>query len=215
MDQKIMEIVRELNYEFLQNDILNKIENFSKLNKFAETGQVVFLGDSITEGFPIEEMLKSSKILYKRGISGIRSDTVLEHFDEIMGGLKAGEVFILLGTNDLAHNRSTDSIVETLTNICDRLKLENHATEIHIISIYPIIEGYTDMVDIRQNKDIITINSQLEVLAETDSKVHYYDIYPLLLDDKGQLEKNYTKDGLHLTIEGYQKVCEVLQEALV
>lgn len=38
---------------FLQLEIANKMDNFSELNSGAKQKQIVFVGDSITEGFPL------------------------------------------------------------------------------------------------------------------------------------------------------------------
>lgn len=95
---------------FLQLEIANKMDNFSELNSGAKQKQIVFVGDSITECFPLEELLESSKKIYKRGISGIQAKLVLENFDKIIGGLNPSEVFLLLGTNDLGSGQSPEQV---------------------------------------------------------------------------------------------------------
>ena len=47
---------------------------------------VLFLGDSIVEYFPLHELLKTSKTLINRGIRGYRSDLLLEHLESLLLG---------------------------------------------------------------------------------------------------------------------------------
>lgn len=200
---------------FLQLEIANKMDNFSELNSGAKQKQIVFVGDSITEVFPLDELLESSKKIYKRGISGIQAKLVLENFDKIIGGLNPSEVFLLLGTNDLGSGQSPEQVANTIAQICQKLKAENSEVIIHLISIYPVCEGLTDMVGIRNNADIQATNLLLKEFAQITAGVTYHNLFSSLLDvSRKQLDKSYTNDGLHPNIEGYRVVSEQLTALL-
>lgn len=200
---------------FLQLEIANKMDNFSELNSGAKQKQIVFVGDSITESFPLDELLESSKKIYKRGISGIQAKLVLENFDKIIGGLNPSEVFLLLGTNDLGSGQSPEQVANTIAQICQKLKAENSEVIIHLISIYPVCEGLTDMVGIRNNADIQATNLLLKEFSQTTAGVTYHNLFSSLLDiSRKQLDKSYTNDGLHPNIKGYRVVSEQLTALL-
>ena len=67
------------------------------------------------------------------------------------------------------------------------------------------------MVGRRNNEDIQEINQKLKDYCE-ENKLEYIDLYTLLVDDDGNLSENYTKDGLHMSEEGYEAITDKLHE---
>ncbi len=213
---QLSEEVKALIDNLLLGAINEKLQMFSGLNKLAKPNQIVFVGDSITEGFPIDELLVSQKQIYKRGISGIEAIRVVKEYDRVLKGLCPSEVFILLGTNDIGKGRSIAETVTAIMDLCEALALETPNVKRHLLSLYPVIENANDMVGIRKNKTIVRINQKLEAYSKTSESLYYHDIYSLLLDkESGQLQTDFTQDGLHLTLKGYQKVCDYLQSYLL
>jgi lysophospholipase L1-like esterase len=69
---------------------------------------IVFLGDSITEAFPFDVLLKDYQIVNK-GVSGDRTDVVLARLDKDVIQLKPSAVFVLVGINDIASFYSNEN----------------------------------------------------------------------------------------------------------
>ena len=80
------------------------------------------------------------------------------------------------------------------------------------MSVLPVNESdqYAGKVKIRNNALIQVLNHHLQVL----SGVNYIDLYPLLLDEKGELAEDYTTDGLHLTQTAYDKIAQTIKTDL-
>lgn len=95
-------------------------EKYAALNKLASQPNIVFAGDSITEFFPVHEMLQSELKLYNRGIHGINSLQLLDHIDSQILDLKPSKVFLLIGVNDLK-NRQPEEVCETVREIIDKI----------------------------------------------------------------------------------------------
>ena len=76
------------------------------------TGDIVFLGNSITDGGEWTEMFADPKVK-KRGISGDSTSGVLNRLDEVYNR-KPAKVFLLIGVNDLARNMQPDSVAANI-----------------------------------------------------------------------------------------------------
>ncbi|MNE96513.1 GDSL-like Lipase/Acylhydrolase [compost metagenome] len=69
------------------------------------------------------------------------------------------------------------------------------------------------MVGMRNNRDIQLINHLLREASLTE-RFTYIDMYSKLVDVAGLLHAEYTYDGLHLTVKGYEIVSDELQKYL-
>ena len=73
--------------EWLLNEQEQIRQKYHDLNRISvKDPDVLFLGDSIVEYFPLHELLKTSKTLINRGIRGYRSDLLLEHLESLLFG---------------------------------------------------------------------------------------------------------------------------------
>lgn len=193
------------------SDHERKIGNFLKLNETVEPNNIVFAGDSITEGYPISEMFPNEYIIYNRGISAITSDQLLNHIDTHVLSLNPSKVFILIGTNDLERIKDNKITLTNIEKIIEVILEYNENIEVYLISIYPVNENkkFKDGIQSRLNKDIKTLNDNYQRIASNYKKVIYIDLYNELLSKDG-LNENYTYDGLHLNIDGYRFITSKL-----
>ncbi len=177
----------------------------------SERANAVFLGDSITELLPVGELFEN-KAFYNRGISGDTTYGVLERLESNVFPLNPRKVFLLIGTNDIAHNIDIDKIFENIKTIIDRLKKQIPDVDIFLEAIYPINNH------IRNNKkyDIARINALNQKLQkyayETD--LTYLTINEALTDDQGEFDKRYTYDGLHPNYAGYIVITDIIKKYL-
>lgn len=197
------------------SDHERKIGNFLKLNETVEPNNIVFAGDSITEGYPISEMFPNEYIIYNRGISAISSDQLLNHIDTHVLSLNPSKVFILIGTNDLERIKDNKITLTNIEKIIEVILEYNENIEVYLISIYPVNENkkFKDGIQSRLNKDIKTLNDNYQRIASNYKKVIYIDLYNELLSKDG-LNENYTYDGLHLNIDGYRFITSKLKKYL-
>ncbi|MGT2845650.1 GDSL-type esterase/lipase family protein [Streptococcus massiliensis] len=193
-------------------------ENFRVLNQVGiHKPQVIFVGDSIIDYYPLGELLDTDKVMINRGIKGYKSHQILEHFSDHIFGENLEQVFLLIGTNDLALERPIAEIVENVELTVQMIQREFPHVEIALISVLPVNEEpfYRNTVHIRKNSTIEKLNQAYQDLAECTQQVTYISAYSQLLDNQNQLNSIYTVDGLHLSIAGYVELSKLVQNYLV
>lgn len=166
------------------------------------SSDIVFLGNSITDGCEWAELFQNRHVK-NRGISGDRSDWLLERLDSILAA-HPKKLFLMIGTNDLAAGVSPDEIVRNVARLIDRFQSESKWTRIYVQSILPVngvaftkYPGHYEHAHL-----IVTTNKKLEALCD-EKGVTYLNVWGALADHDGNLDKRYTNDGLHLTGQGY------------
>ena len=123
------------------------------------------------------------------------------------------KIFLLIGTNDLRDGKSQEAVVQNIEEIIEEIQTNRKQAEIFVESLYPVNASVSSAVGVRSNATIQNINAQLEEYCK-EKNLTYIDLYAKLQDEQGNLQIQYTADGLHLSDAGYQVVAEVLQEYL-
>ena len=192
-----------------------KVESWKETNKTLKKRSIVFVGDSITEFFKVDEFFKDVTAI-NRGIVGDTTDELLARIKESVYDIKPSKAFLMIGTNDIVNgNRSPKYIVANIGKMIEGIKKNSPGTVIYLESVYPVysikdkkFDSY--MVGKRTNETINEINENLKVLAKSEN-VTYIDVYSHLIGDNNQIKINYTYDGLHLDAPGYIEVVKVLK----
>ena len=76
-------------------------------------------------------------------------------------------------------------------------------------------ERSTSRQSIRTNEKIQKWNQAYQELASAYMQVEFVPVFDSLTDQVGQLKKEYTTDGLHLSVAGYQALTKALKDYLV
>jgi lysophospholipase L1-like esterase len=162
--------------------------------------KTLFIGDSITEGFPVHELLPG-KLIINRGISGTSSGEILEYLSPRWLEDGPDQVFLCLGTNDIARDIGDDAILENLSGIFDKAcsfsTKEN--LRFYLTSLFPTRDNPP-----RPNERINQLNIKIHRLAESYQQ-SYLHLNVFFRDETNRLEKSFTDDGLHLNREGYKR----------
>jgi Zn-dependent M28 family amino/carboxypeptidase/lysophospholipase L1-like esterase len=172
---------------------------FEKLPDTAH--EIIFLGDSITDGGNWIEMFQNLRIK-NRGISGDITDGVLERLAEVTSS-KPDKVFLMIGINDLAAGKSEEYVVNNISRIVKKILNTSASTKIYLQSLLPVnrdlgmFPKYTD-----KTQAVLSINARLKKVAEKYGAV-YIDLYSPFTNGGDKLNPKYTNDGLHLTGDGY------------
>lgn len=186
----------------------NKMNNFEYLNRnYCKKGQTVLAGDSITELFNHTELFanytaETGISVYNRGISGDTSDRLLERFEKNVLNIVPENIVVLIGTNDLGVGAEIDFIVENTRKIIMLSKKKVSGVNIVLEAVYPVHNGVIDWGR-RNNRDILKLNEKLRELA-AGLEVKYLDLTEQLSDKKGRLKSEYTYDGLHPNVLGFE-----------
>ena len=177
---------------------------------------VLFLGDSIVEYFPLYELLKTPKTVINRGIRGYRSDLLLEYLDSLLFGQAVDKIFLLIGTNDIGKEIPQQETVKNVESIIQTIARNYPLAEICLLSVLPVNESptYKKRVHLRSNRKIQSLNHVYQELTSAYMNVTFVNVYDSLLDEAGQLAEAFTTDGLHLTVAGYQVLAGRIAEQL-
>lgn len=190
----------------------NKVRVETKTRKVVTVSpNYLFLGDSITEMYDLEKYFPDDPVV-NSGVSGDATHDILEDMEKRVYQYNPSKVFLLIGTNDLAQEKSPEEIFDNIKEMIERIQENRPEAEIYIESVYPVNETLdTEMVGKRKNEDIRSLNDLLQNYCQEEDLV-YIDVYEELIDANGQLTEEYTKEGLHLNENGYQVVTDILKE---
>ena len=192
----------------------HRIQTFKIENREMEEHQTVFLGDSITEHFPYH-LVHTNQLIYNRGIVGDNIQGLLNRMNESIYQLNPDKVFLLIGTNDMCNGRSNDEIIEGIKEIIDKIHSFNPSIKVFVQSILPIHEKkhpkiVSDYIVCRSNQRFKEINQALSKLQN----ITFIDTFSSLTDQDGDLAIEYTLEGLHLSVLGYDQMIHVLRPYL-
>jgi lysophospholipase L1-like esterase len=176
--------------------------------------RVVFMGNSITIGWlQTHPDFFKNKPYVNRGISGQTTPQMLVRFRADVVDLNAAAVVLLAGTNDIAGNTGPVTLKMILDNIKSMTEIA-HANGIKVIlcSVLPAFD-YPWSPGLSPNIKIPKLNAMIKSYAEK-SGAYYLDYFSALEDGNNGIIKEYTTDGVHLTLKGYQIMEPLVENAL-
>ena len=179
---------------------------------------IVFVGDSITYQYNLEKYYKDKIHVVNSGIDGNTINDVLDNLYERIYRYNPTKVFLLIGTNDVPY-KDEKVIEDGIKKIVNSIRKNRSNCEIYLESIYPVNDTDNEkishpMVNGRKNEKIMNINKELKAFADKTKNVTYINMYDKLLDENGNMKLEYTREGLHLSDEGYKVVTGVLSKYL-
>jgi lysophospholipase L1-like esterase len=176
--------------------------------------RVVFMGNSITEGWKMtDSIFFAGRPYIDRGISGQTTPQMLIRFRPDVIELKPAVVVILAGINDIAENNGPISLEAVLGNIVSMIQLAQ-ANNIKLVmcSVLPA-NRFPWRPSILPADKVIALNKMLKDYA-TQNKIVYVDYYSAMVDDEKGLPKKYAEDGVHPTLEGYKLMEGLVEEGI-
>ena len=194
------------------------VEKYRQLNESAKKGQILFVGSSLMEHFPINEILMSrglSTVIYNRGISGYTIPELLESMDEQIFDLEPSVIFINIGTNDISTPEETSEGFETdYRNVLSQIKERLLETKVYVMAYYPVNAELAKKVvawpeaplaaELRLQR-LDKANAIAERLAK-EMGYEFINVSDGLSGVDGQLRKEYSTDGIHLWPKAYEVI---------
>ncbi len=178
--------------------------------------RVVFLGDSITDGWELNQYFPGKPYL-NRGISGQISGQMLGRLEADVLDRKPQAIVLLAGTNDLARGVALEAIENNIAMIAD-LAAARDVTPI-LASILPVSDYHAERdprfkrTPDRRPADIVALNQWMRAFAESRG-YHYLDYYAATVDERGMLKAELAGDGLHPNAEGYKAMAPLAEQAI-
>lgn len=181
----------------------------------ATSNRVVFLGDSVTEGWlTVNASFFIRKPYINRGISGQTSPQMLLRFRADVINLKPHVVVILAGTNDIAGNTGASTLQMVMDNIISMVELAKVNTiQVVLCSVLPA-NDYWWRKGIEPAEKIYSLNQMVKAYAEAN-KIAYVDYFTPMADGQKGLKKEYSNDGVHPNKEGYKVMEPIVEKAIM
>jgi lysophospholipase L1-like esterase len=213
--------------QYRQSKMSTWMNDFAELGRYRDANaalaapaagekRVVFMGDSITDGWPIPGYFPA-KPYVNRGISGQTTPQMLIRFRPDVIDLKPKVVVILAGTNDIAGNTGPMTVEQIENNYASMADLARaHDIRVVFSSVLPV-NNYTARAEpfflTRSQEKILALNDWLKAYCAANNHV-YLDYFSAMVDDKGMLKRDLADDGLHPNKAGY-KIMAPLAEAAI
>ena len=177
------------------------------------TDRVVFLGDSITEGWKLEQSFPG-KPYVNRGISGQTTSQILLRMRQDVIDLHPRVVVILAGTNDIAENTGPTTLTQIEGNFESMAQLAraNHIGVV-LCSILPTVHYSWHPQVPNPAPRIAALNRWLEAYAAREHDV-YVNYYAAMKDPQGALKRDLTPDGVHPLPAGYAIMAPLAQAGI-
>ena len=166
----------------------------SSLEQLVYDADIVFIGDSLTRGENFQEYFPDSKII-NLGRSGDSVSGVSER-SNIISHFTPEKVFIMCGVNSLKTN-SIEDIISQYESMIIKLINENPNSDFYVQSVLPIQNNKQE--GSLNNENIVKLNAELQKMAERHGAT-YIDVYSVYVDN-GEMNHQYTVDGIHLQEE--------------
>jgi lysophospholipase L1-like esterase len=187
-------------------------ERFNAVSKEGKA-TLVFLGDSITEGWEgggraTWEKFYAGRQAANFGISGDRTEHVLWRLDHgNFDGLSPKLIVLMIGTNNTGHRKDpSEHTAAGVRAILDRLRAKCPGAKVLMLAIFPRGAGPDD--------ELRKLNEGANKLLATQADgrhVYWLDINARFLDEKGNLPKSIMPDLLHPNAEGYRIWAEAIE----
>ena len=187
-------------YDWFRNLWKNRRTAFAK-EASAKQNAVVFLGDSITQGWgpDMKGSFPGLKVA-NRGISGDTTRGMLIRLKDDVLSLNPSAVVLLMGTNDLEERATPEVIASNMKLIIAGLKKHNADMPIVLCNVFP-----SSATKKRSAEDIQKVNALYFDVVKGDPQITVVDTWTLFADEKGDAKKEEFPDLLHPNKAGYDK----------
>jgi lysophospholipase L1-like esterase len=201
----------------------------------ADPKRVIFLGDSITDFWKLDEYF-SDKPYVNRGISGQTTPQMLVRMYPDVIDLKPAAMVVLAGINDVSRNTGPSTAEMIEQNIMAMTELARaHGIKVILCSLlpvsdYPFLKQQSEpqtatpgqgrapfprikMTEGHPPADILKLNAWMKDYAARANAI-YADYFTAFVDEDGWLKDGYSADGLHPNADGYKIMAPIAAAAI-
>jgi lysophospholipase L1-like esterase len=161
-------------------------------------GRVVFLGDSITARWHLQDFFRDQAI--NKGIEGQSAQQIAARFNSDVIALQPATVVILAGSNDV---RAGTDLTVTRDAVATMVAMANASGIRPVVCTIPPMDGH--MEDVKRYNDLLTTDPQVQVSC---------DYFRALTDQQGNPLPAILHDGLHPSAVGYLRMAVEISGAL-
>ncbi len=179
--------------------------------------RVVFMGDSITDGWGRGNNGSTffpGKPYVNRGISGqVTAQMLLRFYPDVIA-LKPKAVLILAGTNDIGGNIGPVPLTTIENNLMAMTDMARaNGIKVILASLTPVCDYHRPQTAARPPAEINALNRWIKDYTEKNHLV-YLDYFSSTVDNKGFFKAEITDDGLHPNAAGYRIMGPLAEKAI-
>ncbi|MDB4152240.1 GDSL-type esterase/lipase family protein [Flavobacteriaceae bacterium] len=191
-----------------------KKENSTIMQEQKTAQRIVFMGNSITEGWSnFDPDFFNENQYINRGIGGQTTPQMLLRFRQDVVDIKANTVVILAGINDIAENTGPITLNQILGNIISMCELAGQNNiRVILCSVLPA-NNFPWQPKINPTQKVNELNKMILEYANSKS-ITYVDYYSKMVDEQQGLIPSYGYDPVHPNLEGYVVMKHILSEVL-
>jgi lysophospholipase L1-like esterase len=159
---------------------------------------VLFVGSSSIRMWKVAQSFPDLAVV-NRGFGGSQISHVLQYFDRVVTPYKPRVIVFYSGDNDIAGGKSAERVATDFAEFLRRVHETLPGTPVVLISPKPSIKRWKLIETIRE------ANGRLAALAKDDPLLHFVDVHPAMLNEKGEPRPElFLGDWLHMNAEGYK-----------
>lgn len=170
---------------------------------------VVFLGDSITDGWEDLATAFPGMKVANRGISGDTSRGVLIRLEEDVLALDPRAVVLLIGTNDIEEQAELETIAANVDKIIEACAAHNPQMPVILCEVFP-----SSAEKRRPAAKIKRLNELYREAVQDNPQVTLLETWALFADGQGDARPEEFPDLLHPNAAGYAKWAAALRPVL-
>jgi lysophospholipase L1-like esterase len=181
----------------------------------AGENRVVFMGDSITDGWGKGQApFFPGKPYINRGISGQTTPQMLVRFRPDVINLKPKVVVTLAGTNDIAGNTGAETLENIEDNLASMSELARaNGIRVVLAAVMPVCDSLRQQTVRRPPQQILALNDWIKSYTAKNGFV-YLDYYSAMVDSSGMFKQELTYDCLHPNDAGYAVMAPLAERAI-
>ena len=197
-----------------------KYDSFDVQNANLSKGQIVFVGDSITDLYPLDDYYTDLNLAtYNRGIGGDTTGGLLDRMQVSIFDLTPSRIVLMIGINDIVGGgKNNNYVLHNYNLILEQISKKLPDTKVLCMSLLPIsltLQEYVPQINIKaKNTQVLEANDRIRNLAVLYG-YEYYNLNQLVSDEKGSLDMQYSVDGLHLNAAGFEVWTNLLKPHLM
>jgi lysophospholipase L1-like esterase len=179
-----------------------------------EDNRIIFMGNSITEGWKqLSPGFFKDREYINRGISGQTTPQMLVRFRPDVVNLKPKVVVILAGTNDIAGNTGPSTLEMIEDNIASMVEIAKaNNIKVLLCSVLPVYD-YPWKPGLNPAQKIVDLNKWIKNYADKN-EIIYVDYFSSMADDRNGLKAEYSEDGVHPNLTGYKAMEPLIEKAI-
>lgn len=168
--------------------------------------EIVFLGDSVTDGWDDAGEFFNGQPYANRGIAGQATPEMLLRFRRDVVELRPMAVVIMAGANDIALGLPLEETRRNLASMADLARA--HEIAVVFASNLPAYDYEQNRTGERPPGSLNELNAWVKGYA-LSGEHGFVDYRPAVNDEGGALRREFSEDGVRLNARGYAAMREV------